>query len=211
VLHVVLAEKKISNTALSAAKLALINTGEKGDSSTFEYVVKKMLPSASGTKFTKVLNPTVPADSAMTFPLMNWTPDPTWLYAPSGAAGDMVVIAFLQDEITREVHQAIISPLIPDPVVITAIENPFSFEDVSIYPNPADQQLNIAFPNQLVVDVPIMMFDQMGRITHNTRAKKGEKSATLEIGSVAAGMYILQMDLGNGNISRAKVIVTHRE
>jgi hypothetical protein len=56
-----------------------------------------------------------------------------------------------------------------------------------------------------------MMFDQMGRITHDTKAKKGDQSKTLDTGSVAAGVYILQFDLGGGRISRTKVIVNHRD
>jgi len=208
VLHIALAERKVKWDALSSTQQGLINTGEKGDSSTFEYIVKKMLPSATGTKFTQVLD----KGDSITFPLMIWTPDPSWLYPdPSGSTGDMVVVAFLQDELSKEVHQAKISTLIPDPPTITGLENPFSFEDVITYPNPADRQLNIQFPNPLEKDVPIMLFDQMGRITHNTKAVKGTQSKTLETDAVSSGMYIVQMDLGDGKISRRKVIITHKE
>jgi Bacterial Ig-like domain/Secretion system C-terminal sorting domain/PKD domain len=202
IVHVVLAEQRVLRSDLSSSKALMIKTGQ----TTFEYVVKKMLPSASGTRIGQTL---IPGQSFSD--TLKWVPDPAWLY---GNNNDMKVIVFVQDEKTRTVFQSQVFNLtttLYDPSPVTALENPFSFEDVLIYPNPADQQLNIVFPNQLEVDVPLMMFDQVGKVTHTTKVVKGEKSATLETGQLAAGLYILKMDLGNGKVSRAKVIVGHRE
>ena len=139
-----------------------------------------------------------------------WTPDlATYYDTPS--KNDIVTVVFLQNEVTKEVHQATMVGAFKDPTSITGLENAFSFEDVAIYPNPADHQLNVVFPNRLEVDVPMMMFDQMGRITHNTKALKGEQSATLETGGVASGVYILQLDWGGGKASRTKIIIGHKE
>ena len=212
ILHVVLAERGIPLASLNkngTDRTGMVKTGE----TSFEYVVKKMLPSASGTKFTKALK----ADSTRSFPTietdtLEWTPDKSVFYGDgiTNSTGDMVAIAFLQDEITREVHQAIISPLLPDPGIITAIENPIIFEDIQIFPNPADQQLNIVFPRVLERDMPIVLVDQMGKITNNIKAFKGEKSTILETSNLASGLYILQLDLGGGKIARTKIIVGHR-
>ena len=86
--------------------------------------------------------------------------------------------------------------VIAKPPTITGIETPFTFNEISIYPNPADHELNIVFPNALEVDVPIVMADQMGRITHNMIAKKGDQSVILNTEGVSQGLYILQINLG---------------
>jgi hypothetical protein len=200
ILNIALAEQQVPKASLSATQQALINSGEDQ----FEYVVKKLLPTASGIKLTTGLN----QNGTFTTGELTWSPDSKWLYAP---VHNIVAIAFLQDETTKEVHQVAMSAPINDPATITGLENPFNFNDIAIYPNPADQQLNIVFPNRIEVDIPIMMFDQMGRATHSVKAKKGEQSATLETGNVASGVYILQLDLGGGKISRTKVIIGHKE
>jgi hypothetical protein len=123
-----------------------------------------------------------------------------------------VVVVFLQDELSKEVHQAIIGGPFIDPASVTGdLKNLFSFEEVDFYPNPADQELNVVFPSRLQVDVPIKMFDQLGRITHDTKARKGDQSAILNTGGVSSGVYILQLDLGEGKMARTKVIIEHKE
>jgi len=218
VLHVVLAERKIPLAELDT-KSSMVKTGENS----FEYVVKKMLPSATGTRFNGILG----QDSVTRFPQVNsfgstitggdtvltWTPDKSWIYSDGdpSSKGNMIAIAFLQDEVTKEVHQVVISSKMAYPVVITGLENAFNSEDIKVYPNPADQELNILFPSPLEIDVPIMMYDQMGRLTHNTVALKGEQSKKLETGWVSSGMYIVQINLGGGKLSRRKVIISHKE
>jgi hypothetical protein len=43
------------------------------------------------------------------------------------------------------------------------------------------------------------------------KAAKGDQSTILKTDGVSSGVYILQLDLGNGNLSRTKVIIEHRE
>jgi hypothetical protein len=202
-LHVVLAERGLINATTNS--LGTMASGETD----FEYVVRKMLPSASGRKFTKDLIP-APIDAiadndTIQFSTVSWIPDQ--LYGP---VDDMVAIAFIQDEVSKKILQSKMVS-IADPAVVTGIENPFNLKDISIYPNPADRQLNIVFPNALEVDVPLMMFDPIGRITHNHVVKKGEQSVTIETSENSAGVYILQMNLGEGRMVRTKVIISHKE
>jgi hypothetical protein len=203
-LHVVLAERGLINAA--ANSLGAQASGETD----FEYVVRKMLPSASGRKFDIALDPNDfptnnPANDSIIFETVSWIPDQDF-----GPLDDMVAIVFLQDEATKEIHQAAYRR-IDDPGTVTAIENPFTLKDIKVYPNPADRQLNIVFPNALEVDVPLTMFDPVGRITHNHVVKKGEESVTLETSGNSAGVYILQMNLGEGRMVRTKVIISHKE
>ena len=202
ILHIVLAEKQVMLNTLSTEQQTLINTGE----TTFEYVVKKMLPSALGTKFTKVLNPLVPADSAMTFPLMEWTPDNAELYGPTN---DMVIIAFLQNEITREVYQAIMSPLIPDPPIVTGIEDPDYAKKINLFPNPANHEVNIQLPAAVSKATPVAMFDTYGRMVYEGAFKTGEQTKTVSTTELAGGIYFIQISTPDGNIARRKVMVIH--
>lgn len=198
VLHVVLAER---------GAISLSPATPSGET-TFEYVVKKMLPNASGTKLPNALDadPLTETDSSYTFDLLSWVP--VNLRNP---ANDMVVIAFLQNAETKKVLQAA-TVAINDPAnVITAIDDPMDPEKISVYPNPADEALHVVLPVPTTTDIQVRLADQMGRLTHQLVVPKGEQQVTLQTGSNSAGVYILLMDLGNGKVARRKVIINHNE
>jgi hypothetical protein len=90
ILHVALVERTIAKTALLQPMQDLIKTQEES----FEYVLKKMLPSAVGTK----LPQTVTFGSTVNLPTLTWEPDLNRLYLPQN---DLSVIVFLQDEESR--------------------------------------------------------------------------------------------------------------
>jgi hypothetical protein len=196
------------NTILQVAVLeesvasSLFGTGViKSGETNFEYVLKKMLPSAAGTRFGTVLA----GGQTKPFGPFEWTPDAKKLYAPSN---DLAVIVFLQNETTKEIYQSEIAKDLSDPPVITGLGD-ISGADIAIYPNPADRQFTIQLPGAIQNEVSIQLMDQLGQFVRTTNFAQGEQKKTISTESLAEGLYIIQMGEGDTAI-RKKVIITHK-
>lgn len=203
ILQVAIVEDAIPFGSLSTAQKAMIKSGENG---TFEYVPKKFLPSAAGTRFGP-MHPTgaggLPITQTFSF---EWEGDPSRLYAP---ANNLSVVVFVQQEGgIREVYQANNQPIPTDPGVVTGVEA-IPAEDILVYPVPANQEMHIKLPGKLASPAMIQMVDQTGRITINDKIAVGTDSKTVNTSDLSSGVYILQIDVGNGNITRKKVMVVH--
>ncbi len=198
-LHVAILEKNIPIGQLSPSQSALIATGE----SDFEFVLKKMLPSALGTRFDQV----APAGQVRNFGPFNWYPEAARMYAPDD---DLAVIVFLQNEDTKEILQSEIMENITDPPLVTGITRDItSIENVAIYPNPADDEITVELPSPAANRMRLLIASQLGVIANDTAFEPGEQKKTISTKDLAAGIYFLQ--LGNGqNATRKKVMIVHR-
>jgi hypothetical protein len=121
------------------------------------------------------------------------------------------VVAFVQDEITKEVHQSFILSD-PDPAtlpsVVTGIEQPVFARQVMIYPNPADQELSIALPEKITHAAPVTFIDGFGRIVNSSSINAGENRKIITTKELAGGVYILEIETPKGVI-RKKIMVVH--
>ncbi|MDW8330138.1 MAG: T9SS type A sorting domain-containing protein [Cyclobacteriaceae bacterium] len=174
--------------------VALIEKQKGGN----QNVVRRMLPNAAGTLLTVPLT-----SQTITF---QWIPD-----IPFNAA-ELAIVAFVQDEVTKEVLQAtaLLNPQadhLPDPI-ITSTENPFITSSVSLYPNPADDALHIIFSEPLRQPVAVTLTDLHGRNIMYTVMPAGKQTETINTGDLTAGMYILQVSGGQHTL-RKKVIIAH--
>jgi hypothetical protein len=191
VLHVAFLEETITTTNGIA-------TGE----STFKYVLKKMLPSAAGTRFNQPLT----VNSSRTFGPFTWTPDAAKLFAPTN---DLVVVAFIQDEGTKEIYQSELVSSLADPPVVTGIKDLLP-DQISIYPNPVEKEMKIELPAIVQTDVDILMIDQVGRVQNGGKISSGTHSATVDMESFAEGIYILQLGSDQTGIVRRKIMVVRK-
>ena len=202
ILQVALVEKDVPLGSLSAGQKGLVKSGEND----FVHVLKKMLPSAAGTRF----GTTLVQGASRTFPVtaggLDWIPDPTKMYLP---ANDLRVVVFLQNESNGEVYQVNYAD-VADPAVVTGLE-PIAAEDILVYPIPANHEMNIRLPGALQQAAGVQMVDQVGRIAVTTSIPEGANSKTINTRDMAAGVYILMIEVGPGNITRKKVMVVHEE
>lgn len=197
ILQVAIVEKSIALNSLPGALQGLVKTQEDA----FEFVVKKMLPSAAGTRLPQTL-----ADGqSQTFTGFTWTPDRTRLYSTDNLA----VVAFIQDEATREVFQAEIKDLGTDPPAVTGLEDGLRIEDVILHPNPADNEVTVRLPRNAVADVDIQMIDQAGRTLQNATLPKGERAVTLNVRDLPSSVYLLKLT-ENGRVTYKRAMVVHR-
>ncbi len=204
VLQVAILEKSVAKSALTSDQQAMILSGETD----FQYILKKMLPSAKGIRFDTAWAATRPGRF---FPgggqAYEYYVDANKLYQPGK---DLMVVAFLQDEAAREVFQVHYTSVTKDPPVVTGLE-PLPAEQIIVYPVPANHEMHIRMPGVLKQPAALQMFDQTGRITIESQIPEGADSKTLNVRDLSSGVYILQIDVGNGNFTRKKVMIVHEE
>ncbi|NOT73833.1 MAG: T9SS type A sorting domain-containing protein [Cyclobacteriaceae bacterium] len=197
ILHVAILEQTVPAASLSSTQQAMIKSGE----TSFEYVMKRMLPSAAGTRFGTPLPNTV----ARTFSFV-WTPELKKLYAPTG---DLAIAVFLQqEERPHEIYQVEIKRNLSEPAVVTGLEPAFA-EKITFFPVPANHELNILLPGVLAQDAPLQMIDQMGKVIQLSSIPGGSSQKVINTSDLAAGVYILQIEVGKENFVRKKVMVIH--
>jgi hypothetical protein len=190
ILHVAVIEETIDVTANSLSGRILSNESK------FKYVLKKLLPSASGTKYTKLDSAELVTE---TFTYAN-----PILFSPSD---DLAVVVFLQDEATKKVYQSYIIRDITDPGSLTAVD---AERIIGIYPNPADKEIMVELAVPVKERTPLRMYDQMGKMVRELWLEKGETTKTLVTQDYAAGMYLVQVQTPVGLV-RKKVIVLHEQ
>jgi hypothetical protein len=172
-----------------------IQTGE----TVFEFVPRKMLPSAIGTK----IDTNLPLNQTLNFGPFEWMPNNI---ADRQDNDSLAVVVFLQDELSKEVYQTELKH-VRFQNIITAIE-PLSAEYIKLYPNPADKELTIELPSAVKETTTLRLANQWGQYTELDSFSEGERKKTISTNTLAAGVYILQIG-GNESAVRAKVVVVH--
>ncbi|NJN42490.1 MAG: T9SS type A sorting domain-containing protein [Flammeovirgaceae bacterium] len=198
VLHVAIMEQDIAKSDLNTTKATMIQTGEDD----FEYVLKKMLPSALGTRFTT----TLAANTTQNFGPFVWHPDVAKLYNP---VNDFAVIAFLQNAETKEIYQAEIVNNVSDPPIVTGLELQNMADRISVYPNPADEVITVLLPGKAGLDIPVQMIDQLGKSIITGMINEGESSKQIDTQNLPSGVYLLQLGGATGKTVTKKVIIVH--
>lgn len=197
ILNVAVIEQSVDGTKLSQAKKDQIKTGE----TTHNYVLKKMLPNASGTRFGTVLK----TGEVRVIADFEYYPDPAKLYENKD---DMAIVVFLQNESTKNIYQTELITGINDPPLVTGLENVELIEHVEIFPNPADDEINVQLPGDAKQMIRLQMVDQIGRVVTEHFIGEGERSKTISTRDLAGGIYLLQ--LGSGDTStRKKIMIVH--
>ena len=207
VLHVGILEGTVPLASLGARQ-SMVKTGE----TTFEYVVKTMLPNALGTKTSTNVKATTSGDlipgataTTYTFGPFEWIPG--GLYSPTTA--DLAVGVFLQNIDTKEIYQSEITPLFDDPTnVITAVE-PITSENINLYPNPANKEFIIEIPRKLKSDATVRLIDQLGQSVDAGILPAGRNSITVSTQDLASTVYIVEIRAGDEFLVRKKVVVVH--
>jgi hypothetical protein len=195
ILHVAVVEKSV--TSLPTAKSALVKTGETD----FEFVLKKLLPSGAGTVFGQQLA----AGSSRNFTGLTWTPEPTRMYPNTD---DLAVIAFVQNDVTKEVFQAEIVDVGTDPPVVTGLGD-ISPTSIEVHPNPANKEFVIKLPAPTMQFISVDLIDPVGKTVQGASFSIGEREMKLNIEDYAAGIYILQLRDSKGSLIRKKLMIAH--
>jgi Secretion system C-terminal sorting domain len=163
-----------------------------------QHVMRKLIPNAGGT----TLDP-LALTIDETF---------TWRAHDVDDLNQIAIVAFIQDEITKEIHQSDIdlNPTNKPTAVITGTEYPEYAKQVQVYPNPANHEVNIDLPAAVNKPTPIALYDAFGRVVYQSAFNAGEKTKTVSTSTFADGIYMLQLITPQGSKVVRKVMVTHR-
>ncbi|MBL0745918.1 T9SS type A sorting domain-containing protein [Chryseolinea lacunae] len=161
----------------------------------YYYVVREMLPDAVGTAV--VLQNTLPVSSQSS---VVWTPDARRF----DDAGALTLIAFVQDDDTRQIYQSTMYDNVRiRPVTITATE---TLEGAfKVYPNPADAGV-IVQANEATVT--FKLWDVMGREFPAAATAFAPNLYRIETATLPDGLYLLSTIAGKQTVVM-KVVVKH--
>ena len=197
IVQIAIVEKAIDRASLAPDMQSLVKRNE----TQYEYVLKKLLPTAAGTRFNQIL----PINQSRTFGPYRVAED-IRVYNP---INDLAVVVFLQNEQdingAREVYQTEILDL-NDPSITTGIEDLNT--SFNVYPIPTDKEMVVELPEPAEKRIALQMFDQMGKEVHQSHFEKGDSSKNVNTSEFAAGVYLIQIDSPKG-VLRRKVMVVH--
>ncbi len=172
-------------------------TGLNGDT-VFRNVVKAMLPGAAGTSIYKSW--TVGESSLVkgSWPLQN-------VYDPA----ELRVIAFIQNESTKEIYQAALDTIGAGPV--NSIDAPFEPEkelSFLVFPNPAQHIAYVRFNAMTHERMTLQLFSNTGRLLYTKAVEAGTPEIELDLEELPNGLYMLRIMSSKKILGISKVVVS---
>ncbi|MBN1413504.1 MAG: T9SS type A sorting domain-containing protein, partial [Bacteroidales bacterium] len=170
-------------------------TGANGDT-LFESVLKTIL---SSTSFTDDWDP---EEDIITI-------TKNWSLKHAYNADEIRVVAFIQDESTREVYQSIIDQF----DLHTALEDIHSIHRSDagsgfiVFPNPVFNEIIIRFDEALSKDTQVDFFDINGRLIMTKELFSGFKTHVLSVESCPDGFYFMRITSDNQFIGLQKLVI----
>jgi PKD-like domain/PKD domain/Secretion system C-terminal sorting domain len=174
---------------------------------TYKNVVRKMLPDAAGTKVDKN---TWKQGTIKTF-------NQTWLPSTVSDVSKLAVVVFVQSDSTKEVFQSAIadpaSGIIKQPKLVTALDDSNQAagfaEELILYPNPAQDVLNIQFDTQRFSNGEWSIYDNSGLML-STGGFVEAQNGILKINTsdYASGMYFLNMKDKKRNTMHRQFVIS---
>jgi Secretion system C-terminal sorting domain len=172
---------------------------------TEDYVLRKLLPNASGTELT-IRNNQEEQTINVSYDL-RFVEDPTQI----NVVAFVQAIEWANPTQRKEVLQAKLlnntGLTIPTNIVTGIEDEDYTF---GVYPNPADKQLIVNLPIAATQQTPMILFDQMGKMVYQVNFEKGEQSKQVETTELAAGVYLIKIETQQGMLMK-KLVISHRQ
>ncbi len=168
----------------------------EGSSVVFNNVLRSFIPSASGEALSK-----------------NWDADESQQFTLSYNIDDFVnaealsVIAFIQDENTKEILQTVTTDTTS---VSTALDQLFSDSnglDILIYPNPAQQQVNILLSETANTNGELHVVNQQGSLVDVIDVTLGSRIVKLNTDNYSEGVYFINYINNNERLIKKLIII----
>ena len=163
----------------------------------FRNVVKTMIPGAAGTSFYKSW--TIGETS---------TVEGSWVLQNVNNIKNLRLVAFIQDEATKFVYQALMDTI----SLVTGTYNPpeGNLNGISyrVYPNPVSRMATIELNEQTTEDITLEMYNNTGRLVHTSHIPAGSVSAEIFVDNYPDGLYLLRLTTGRKLLGISKVIVS---
>ncbi|HEY9487157.1 MAG TPA: T9SS type A sorting domain-containing protein, partial [Chryseosolibacter sp.] len=166
------------------------------------YVLRKFLPSAAGTPLTSLSVSDPAQEIVASYDMRHVTRLPNSDFAP------FAVIVFVQNLETKDVLQTVMrQDGTASQNIVTGVETTLEHY-FRLYPNPADERLNIILPSPVKAETAFKVFDTFGRQVFDGYFKTGEQEKTLETKPLSAGIYLILLSTPEGLV-RKKAMIVH--
>jgi hypothetical protein len=174
-------------------------TGANGET-TFYNVFRKFIPDAGGINLQKTW---------ATTDVYNFS-DLTWIISNIENNADIEVIAFVQNNVTKELYQAS-SKLEQD--IIVGIENPVGKTGTgfNLYPNPAGARLTVSFTENIPEEAEIRIYNLQGIVIASYRTGTGVSNYIIEDLNLRNGIYLVRITSGGLDIGFRKLVISGRD
>jgi len=169
---------------------------EENEEEIYESVVKNMLPNPSGTSFIKSWSAGENAD-------VNYS----WTFTNVFDAEEIRVVAFIQNENTREIYQSAIDKR----DYISSIDNGMHISQptkILVFPNPTSGITYIKFNQPVNEKCRLELFNNMGKLLYSAQIYKGEKLVHFSTEGLNNGLYILRIADKKRVIDIKKLIIS---
>ncbi|WP_018342880.1 T9SS type A sorting domain-containing protein [Cytophaga aurantiaca] len=173
-------------------------TGINGETN-YQWVHAKFLPDAAGTGFSTTWAKNSSATITFDCDYSN-----AGIYDPNKLA----MIAFVQDNVTKEIYQVAYKGL--GSTVTTPIFDPTEVSStVTLYPNPANDLTTVILNGKLSGEYNWVIVDELGRTVGQGTLKDGTDGFTINTQSYANGFYTLRISNSNDGVKTQKFVVLH--
>lgn len=189
-----------SNMTLYLAVVAReINELEGSNGQTvFRNVLRKMIPDAGGISLDKDW---YVGDSISRGPFSRNISMEFW-------TDSVEVIAFLQNNITKEVYQAASSGKLSVDIATSIGKVGFEEATFKIFPNPASTNLTILFDQELTGESELRFYNNTGVVVKEVMLEPGIDRLTIDDVSLPSGIYIVKLTFNKRTQSFRKLIIT---
>jgi|GEM_PF-2446818 len=184
-LHVVIVEKEIEASLVGLS-----------GSVVYKNVVKVLLPDAGGTKLPENWN----SGQTESYNL-SWYPENVF------NTGKLAVVAFVQDEKTKEVYQAGASSEYGIPTGgNTEIQIPVQ-PKVTIFPNPAGDHVYFHFNETLTTAHKLEIYSLTGTLLHSEIFREGNSLFLYNTEHIKKGVYFYRILKNNSPVVSGKIVI----
>jgi hypothetical protein len=173
-------------------------SGKNGETD-FYSVVKTMMPDAGGTTLYKSWQ-----IAEYQYIVHTWNLEHVY------DRNELKVVAFIQDEQTREIYQATIDSI----SLQTAVEEVPGGADMGttgfiLYPEPASSLAYIRFNEALDQDVQLEIFNNLGSLVQTELLMEGDVLREIPVMDLPDGLYTVRLTGENRLLGTARLTVMH--
>jgi hypothetical protein len=193
----------VSNATLYIAITEKQNSTQADASGAKSYVniFKKFLPDAAGI----ALKTTWAANDSYTLS------DKSWQITGIPNSSGIEIIAFVQNNITKEVYQA-------ESVVKSSLKMVVGTDNLTVgqkdgftlYPNPASDRLTITFEKFTVPSTEIFIYDYTGSVKKTYKVGSGLSDFTINDTGLLDGIYMVKVKSGDLDLGYKKLIISRK-
>ena len=171
-------------------------TGAAGET-IFYNIFRKFIPDAGGITLNKTWN------NGDTYVI----PDQTWVVENITDSGDIEVIAFIQNNITKEIYQAASQK--ETEVAVGVRETPdASVAGFIMYPNPAVNKLTVKFSDPLSGETVVTIIDIGGKPVREYKAGRGMTELLIDNLDLKGGIYFVRVSAKEIDLGYQKLVVS---